>query len=99
MMRKDPSTRRRDVPLSRQRDATSRRGENFEIEISDEDQVLLLLCSLPSSYKTLRETLIYGRDNLLFEDVKRNLLSKDKFRNRNKYSDYCKKLGYVKAEC
>ncbi|PKI65079.1 hypothetical protein CRG98_014548 [Punica granatum] len=34
------------------------------------------------SYKTFRETLIYGRDNLTFEDVKGSLLSKDKLDNK-----------------
>ncbi|MBA0770203.1 hypothetical protein Gotri_018867 [Gossypium trilobum] len=42
---------------------------------------MLLLCSLPSSYKSFRETLIYGRDKLLLEDVKGYLLSKDKVDN------------------
>ncbi|PKI74013.1 hypothetical protein CRG98_005630 [Punica granatum] len=48
---------------------------NGEVKIDDEDKDLLLLCSLPPSYKTLRKTLIYGRDNLTFEDVKGSLLS------------------------
>ncbi|MBA0784556.1 hypothetical protein Gotri_026877 [Gossypium trilobum] len=42
---------------------------------------MLLLCSLPSSYKYFWETLIYGRDKLSFEDVKGHLLSKDKLDN------------------
>ncbi|MFQ6637480.1 hypothetical protein Gotur_013850 [Gossypium turneri] len=42
---------------------------------------MLLLCSLPSLYKSFKETLIYGRDKLSFEDVKGLLLSKDKFDN------------------
>ncbi|MBA0860558.1 hypothetical protein Goshw_018799, partial [Gossypium schwendimanii] len=42
-------------------------------------QAMLLLCSLSPSYKSFRETLIYGRDKLLFEDVKGHLLSRDKF--------------------
>ncbi|MBA0870490.1 hypothetical protein Goshw_013112, partial [Gossypium schwendimanii] len=42
---------------------------------------MLLLCSLPLSYKSFRETLIYGRDKLSFEDVKGHLLSKDKLEN------------------
>ena len=42
---------------------------------------MLLLCSLPSSYKSFRETLIYGRDKLSFEDVKGHLLSRDKIDN------------------
>ncbi|MFQ6653226.1 hypothetical protein Gotur_024734 [Gossypium turneri] len=42
---------------------------------------MLLLCSLPSSYKSFKETLIYDRDKFLFEDVKGHLLSKDKLDN------------------
>ncbi|MBA0850271.1 hypothetical protein Goshw_027708, partial [Gossypium schwendimanii] len=42
---------------------------------------MLLLCSLPSSYKSFRDTIIYGRDKLSFEDVKSHLLSKDKLNN------------------
>ncbi|MBA0763404.1 hypothetical protein Gotri_012848, partial [Gossypium trilobum] len=42
---------------------------------------MLLLCSLPSSYKTFRETLIHGRDKLSVEDVKGHLLSKNKLDN------------------
>ncbi|KAH1065122.1 hypothetical protein J1N35_030109 [Gossypium stocksii] len=55
--------------------------ENVEVHIDDEDQAMLLLCSLPPSYKCFRETLIYGRDKLLFEDVKGHLLSRDKLDN------------------
>ncbi|KAG8475541.1 hypothetical protein CXB51_032350 [Gossypium anomalum] len=43
---------------------------NVEVHIDDEDQAMLLLCSLPPLYKSFRETLIYGRDKLSFEDVK-----------------------------
>ncbi|XP_052486258.1 uncharacterized protein LOC128041018 [Gossypium raimondii] len=52
--------------------------KNVKANIDDKDQVMLLLRSLPHSYKTVKETLIYGRKRLLFEDVKGNLLSKDK---------------------
>ncbi|KAH1114197.1 hypothetical protein J1N35_007575 [Gossypium stocksii] len=55
--------------------------KNLEVEISDRDQAMLLLCFLPSFYKTFRETLIYDKDNLSFEDVKQNLLSKHKLDN------------------
>ncbi|MFQ6641317.1 hypothetical protein Gotur_014434 [Gossypium turneri] len=54
---------------------------NVEVQIDDEDQAILLLCSLPPSYKSFKETLIYGRDKLSFKDVKGHLFSKDKLDN------------------
>ncbi|KAH1082310.1 hypothetical protein J1N35_022071 [Gossypium stocksii] len=51
------------------------------VQIDDEDQAMLLLCSLPPSYKSFRKTLIYGRDKLLLEDMKGHLLSRDKLDN------------------
>ncbi|MBA0855307.1 hypothetical protein Goshw_011857, partial [Gossypium schwendimanii] len=55
--------------------------KNVEDKIDDEDQAILLLCSLPFSCKSFKETLIYDRDKLSFEDVKGHLLSKDKLDN------------------
>ncbi|KAG8478575.1 hypothetical protein CXB51_028347 [Gossypium anomalum] len=55
--------------------------KNVEVHINDEDQAMLLLCSLPPSYNSFKETLIYGRDKLSFEDVKGHLLSRDKLDN------------------
>ncbi|KAG8503416.1 hypothetical protein CXB51_001387 [Gossypium anomalum] len=55
--------------------------KNVEVHIDDKDQAMLLLCSLPPSYKSFRETLIYGRDKLSFEDMKVYLLSRDKLDN------------------
>ncbi|KAH1072871.1 hypothetical protein J1N35_025199 [Gossypium stocksii] len=55
--------------------------KNTEVQIDDEDQAMLLLCSFLSSYKSFRETLIYERNNLSFEEVKGNLLSKEKLDN------------------
>ncbi|MFQ6649692.1 hypothetical protein Gotur_023348 [Gossypium turneri] len=34
--------------------------KHVEVHIHDEDQAMLLLCSLPHSYKSFKETLIYG---------------------------------------
>ena len=45
-------------------------------KVDDEDQALLLLCSLPGSYRNFRDTMIYGRENITFEDVKNNLKAK-----------------------
>ncbi|KAG8483482.1 hypothetical protein CXB51_023185 [Gossypium anomalum] len=55
--------------------------KNIEVHIDDEDQIMLLLCSLPPSYKYFKKTLIYDRDKLSFKDVKGHLLSKDKLEN------------------
>ena len=51
--------------------------ENMDMKIEDEDEVFLLLCSLPSSYKHFKETLIYGREEISMDDVKSSLSSKD----------------------
>ncbi|GKC59541.1 hypothetical protein Tco_1087139 [Tanacetum coccineum] len=51
--------------------------ENIDIEIEDKDQALMLLKSLPSSYKNFVETLLYGKESLTMEDVLVNLNSKE----------------------
>ncbi|GJS35337.1 zinc finger, CCHC-type containing protein [Tanacetum coccineum] len=48
----------------------------IDTTISDEDHVLLLLASLPSSYDNFVETLLYGRDTLKLEDVLATLNSR-----------------------
>ncbi|GJS47853.1 ammonium transporter 1 member 1 [Tanacetum coccineum] len=42
---------------------------SIDTVIADEDQALLLLISLPSSYDNFMETLLYGQDTLNLEDV------------------------------
>ncbi|GJR86957.1 retrovirus-related pol polyprotein from transposon TNT 1-94 [Tanacetum coccineum] len=42
---------------------------NIDVDINDEDQVLMLLTSLPSSYDNFVETLLYGRESPTLEDV------------------------------
>lgn len=51
--------------------------KNMEVNIDDEDQALLLLCSLPPSYKHFRETLVYGRESITLDDVKSSMFSKE----------------------
>ena len=54
--------------------------QNIDIKIEDEDKAVLLVVSLPSTYKHFKEIMLYGNnDTLSFEDVKSNLLSKEKF--------------------
>ncbi|GKA77107.1 putative reverse transcriptase domain-containing protein [Tanacetum coccineum] len=49
----------------------------IDTAISNEDQALLLLTSLPSSYDSFVETLIYGRDTLKLADVLATLNSRE----------------------
>jgi len=48
----------------------------LDVKVEDEDQALLLLCSLATSYKSLRDMVIYGREKISLEDVKGNLQAK-----------------------
>ena len=52
--------------------------KNMDETFSSEQQAMMLLCSLPPSYKHFRETLIYGRESLKIDDVKSSLLSCEK---------------------
>ena len=52
--------------------------KNMDETFSSEQQVMMLLCSLPPSYRHLCETLIYGHENLKIDEVKFALLSCDK---------------------
>ncbi|GJR72960.1 retrovirus-related pol polyprotein from transposon TNT 1-94 [Tanacetum coccineum] len=47
------------------------------IDIDDEDQALMLLTSLPSSYDNFVETLLYGRESLTLKDVLSSLNSRE----------------------
>lgn len=47
--------------------------KNIDVKIDDDDQTLILLCSLPSSYEHFVTTLLYGKDSIFMEDVKASL--------------------------
>ena len=54
--------------------------ESLDVKIENEDKAILLVVSSPSFYKHFEEILLYSNnDTLSFEDVKCNLLSKEKF--------------------
>jgi gag-polypeptide of LTR copia-type len=45
----------------------------LDVKVEDEDQALLLLCSLFASYKLFRDLMVYSRERIILEDVKSNL--------------------------
>ena len=45
--------------------------------LDEDDQALILLCSLPSSFENFINSMLYGRDTLSLEDVKLALHSKE----------------------
>nr|GEW53899.1 retrovirus-related Pol polyprotein from transposon TNT 1-94 [Tanacetum cinerariifolium] len=54
--------------------------ENLDVDIDDEDKSILLVISLPTSYKHFKEIVLYGNhETLSFDDVKSALLSKQKY--------------------
>nr|GEV49489.1 retrovirus-related Pol polyprotein from transposon TNT 1-94 [Tanacetum cinerariifolium] len=54
--------------------------ENLNVDIDDEDKAVLLVISLPASYKHFKEIMLYGNhETLSFDDVKSTLLSKQKY--------------------
>src|SRR4051812_30288510 len=68
--------------------------DNINVKIHDEDQAILLLCTLPRSHAHFKETLLYGRESLTFEEVQSALYSKDlNKRNEHKHSTVCEGLA------
>lgn len=55
--------------------------QNLDVEIQDEDKALLLLNSLPDTYEHLITTLLYGKENISFNDVSNVLIN----------NEYCRK--------
>ena len=51
--------------------------ETLEVNYEEEDLGLMLLCSLPNSYATFRDTILYSRDALTLNEVYEALFSKE----------------------
>ena len=52
--------------------------ENIGEKINNENQTIILLNLLPSTYSQLRNTIKYGRDTLSFDDLEPTIESKGK---------------------
>ncbi|KAL6142154.1 hypothetical protein ACLB2K_060437 [Fragaria x ananassa] len=50
---------------------------NMDVKIDDEDQALILLCSLPHSFENFVDTMLYGREAISLKDVKAALSSRE----------------------
>ncbi|GJZ34448.1 hypothetical protein Tco_0580265 [Tanacetum coccineum] len=78
---------------------------NIDIEIEDEDQTLMLLTRLPSSYKNFVETLLYRRESLTMEDVLATLNSRELKKitegTKEETGDglYVNRKGHLKRDC
>ena len=52
--------------------------ETLGVKMDDEDKVLRLILSLPSSYEHMKPVLIHGNEKILFSEVPSKLLSKER---------------------
>ncbi|KAG8472988.1 hypothetical protein CXB51_034943 [Gossypium anomalum] len=86
--------------------------EAMEVQYDKEDLGLILLCSLPPSYSTFRDTILYSRESLTVDEnidndrgrtQEQNPRGKSKGRskssNRGKTCNFCKKKRHIKSEC
>ncbi|KAG8473091.1 hypothetical protein CXB51_035032 [Gossypium anomalum] len=55
--------------------------EAMEVQYDKEDLGLILLCSLPPSYSTFRDTILYSRESLIVDKVYDSLTSYDKMKH------------------
>ncbi|KAG8473296.1 hypothetical protein CXB51_035427 [Gossypium anomalum] len=55
--------------------------EAMEVQYDKEDLGLVLLCSLPPSYSTFRDTILYSRESLTVDEVYDSLTSYDKMKH------------------
>ena len=64
---------------------------NIDVKIDDEDDAIMLLCSLPNSYEYFIDVMMYSWETLIMEEIKEALnfkeLKKRVYENRNKNSE------------
>ncbi|KAM3338113.1 putative protein isoform X1 [Capsicum galapagoense] len=50
---------------------------NIDVKVEEEDQVVLLIYSLPHSFKNFKDTILYGKETISYRKIKSMLKSKD----------------------
>jgi hypothetical protein len=71
--------------------------KNIDVQVDDEDQALILLCSLPDLFDNFVNSMLYGRDTISLADVKSALNSMElRTRLNGKGSDNQAKGLFVK---
>jgi len=52
--------------------------ENIEVTLEDEDKVILLLCALPRSFESFKDSILYGKERIVtLEEVQAALRTKE----------------------
>nr|GEZ11556.1 retrovirus-related Pol polyprotein from transposon TNT 1-94 [Tanacetum cinerariifolium] len=79
--------------------------ENLDVDIDDEDKAVLLVISLPASYKHFKEIIegLVARGRSFDRGESSNKNKKHRSQSRGKYSNksfkYCKKRGHIVSDC
>jgi len=52
--------------------------ENIEVQLEDEDKAIILLCTLPKSFESFKNTMLYGKEGIVtLEEVQAALRTKE----------------------
>jgi len=62
--------------------------ENIEVNLEDEDKAILLLCALPRSYESFKDTMLYGKEGIVaLEEVQAALRTKELTKSKDLRTD------------
>ena len=62
--------------------------DNIEVHLKDEDKVILLLCALPRSFESFKDTMLYGKESIVtLEEVQAAFRTKELTKSKNLRTD------------